>query len=350
MQIHQVMVTAAPGDAVTGMALHTRKLLRRICPSEIYARYLHPDLTGVRPLSDLPSAGADRVLIYQSSIGDPEVTTLLERTDDPLILIYHNITPSHFFTRWDHRIEHIVEWGRQELELIRPRVVRAIADSAFNARELHELGYDAVTVLPLGVDPTRLLRLPSPRRGMPRLDGTVILAVSQIMPHKRIDLLAETAYVLEHHLRANANLLVVGASRLRAYDRALLELVRQLSLHRFHLLGAVGDQVLAELYRSAGAFVTVSEHEGLCVPPLEAMAFGVPVVARRYGAVSDTLGGAALMLEPGSGPTAVAEALAEVIDNRPLVQSLTQRGTELTARWAERPTDREFLDVVEAVL
>ena len=160
MQIHQVLVTAAPGDAVTRMALHTRDLLRRAFSSDVFAVNVHEDLsTEVRPLRALPTSGRDRVIIYQSSIGHREVTRRLQRMKDPLLLVYHNITPGHFFRHWDSNLEDMVSWGRLELELLRPQVVRAVADSTFNASELCELGYDDVTVIPLGVKPKRLIRL-----------------------------------------------------------------------------------------------------------------------------------------------------------------------------------------------
>ena len=290
------------------------------------------------------------MIIYRSSIGDPEVTRVLERTRDPLMLVYHNITPGHFFAQWDPRLQHMLDWGRRELELLRPRVVHAIADSRFNAAELRAVGYEQVTVVPVGVDPTRLIGLPPPSGAMPRTEGTVVLAVSQLLPHKRIDLLLQVAYVLEHHLQLNTTMLVVGTARTARYYRALRALERQLSVHRVQFLGGVSDLRLAELYRRAGVFVNVSEHEGFGVPPLEAMAFGVPVLARRCGALPETVGDAGLLLDASVGAAEVAEGIVELIEDRHLVQTLTRRGYERAWSYSSRAADTEFLSVLAGVV
>jgi L-malate glycosyltransferase len=78
--------------------------------------------------------------------------------------------------------------------------------------------------------------------------------------------------------------------------------------------------------RRADLFVTATEHEGLCVPLLEAMAFDVPVVARNYAAVPDTLGNAGLLLPRDSGPLLLAEGMVELLSNQPLRSELVSRG------------------------
>ena len=160
----------------------------------------------------------------------------------------------------------------------------------------------------------------------------------------------EAAYILEHHIHADVTIVVVGAARSPRYQKVLNQLTRQLSLSGVRLWGEVSDATLAELYGRAGAFVTVSEHEGLCVPPLEAMAFGVPVLARRYDAVPETVGDAALLLDPGSGPVEVAEGIVEMMENRPLVETLISRGHERTEQFDQYQTDLKFLGVIETVV
>jgi len=351
IQVDQVLVTAAPGDAVTSMALHTRDLLREAMSSEVYALNVHPDLEDVRPLWRMPSVVAgDRVLVYRSSIGDPEVTRILGRTHDPMVLVYHNITPGRFFSRWDPRLQQLLDWGRYELVLLRPKVVHAIADSEFNASELREVGYERITVVPVGVDPSRLLDLAPPRGGLPPTEGTIVLAVSQLLPHKRIDLLLQTTYVLEHHLQLNATMVIVGAPRTPRYFQALRAYERHLALSRVRFVGGVSDRILAELYRRAGVFVTVSEHEGFGVPPLEAMAFGVPVLARRCGALPETVADAGLLLDADVRATGVAEGIVELLHDRHLVEAITTRGYARASSFSKRASDTQLLDVLAGVV
>jgi glycosyltransferase involved in cell wall biosynthesis len=158
------------------------------------------------------------------------------------------------------------------------------------------------------------------------IGGPLVLSVGQLLPHKRPNLVLETYHVLRAHLGVDAGLVMVGAHRNPAYTRAVVQLVHDLGLDRVWLAGPVTDAALATLYRRAAVFLTASEHEGLCLPPLEAMTFGVPVVARAYAALPDTVGPAALLLPPGAGPVMMGEAIAEVLSNGALAKHLVETG------------------------
>jgi glycosyltransferase involved in cell wall biosynthesis len=72
--------------------------------------------------------------------------------------------------------------------------------------------------------------------------------------------------------------------------------------------------------------VTVSEHEGFCVPLLEAMAFNVPVVARACAAIPETVGDGGLLLPAWAGSELIGEAMVRVIDDPALRSDLIARG------------------------
>ena len=110
-----------------------------------------------------------------------------------------------------------------------------------------------------------------------------------------------------------ARLLLVGQTRFAPYADAIASQVRELNLDQVHIVGPVSDERLAAMFRRAAAFVTVSEHEGFCVPLLEALAFDVPVVARACAAIPETLGGAGLLLPERVGPELVAEAIGRIV-------------------------------------
>jgi glycosyltransferase involved in cell wall biosynthesis len=84
---------------------------------------------------------------------------------------------------------------------------------------------------------------------------------------------------------------------------------------RFWFTGAVPDEDLAAFYRWADAYVSLSEHEGFCVPLVEAMAADVPIVAYAAGAVPETLGGAGILFAPKDLEVA-AELLGSVVYDR----------------------------------
>jgi L-malate glycosyltransferase len=244
--------------------------------------------------------------------------------------MYHNITPSEYFTPYAPHFAELLADGRRELKDVRDRVELALAVSPYNATELEELGYENVRVSPLVVDPARLRAIePHPVLAdelSRRHDGPVFLFIGQLLPHKRPDLLVEAFHVLSTHHAPDATLFLVGAPRIDSYHRAIRRLIRELSLPNAFLVGGVSDERLVAYLRRADVFVTASEHEGLCVPLLEAMAFEVPVLARRYAAVPDTVGGAGLLLPRDSGPLLLAEAMLELVQNQPLRADLVARG------------------------
>jgi glycosyltransferase involved in cell wall biosynthesis len=306
-------------------------------PSEIFAAYVDEELAGdAHPLEAyevLPSAQAGgNLLIYHASIGEPAVASFLLGRPERLVLKYHNITPAGYFLSFDPRFAELLAGGRLELVALRDRVRLALADSAFNARELEELGYPDVRVSPLVVETGRLRDTePDPElaaRLDERLEGPLLLFVGQLLPHKRPDLLLAAYHLLVTYLIPEVNLALVGPCPSLRYRWALEGFIGQLNLDRVLVPGRVAAAQLAAYFRRAGAFVTLSEHEGVCVPLLEAMAFGVPVVARDYAAVPETLAGAGLLLPAGDDPMLVAEALARVLTDDELRHQLTTAGKQ----------------------
>ena len=210
--------------------------------------------------------------------------------------------------------------GRLELESIRHRVVFAVAASRFNAAELEAIGYHDVRVIPPVVKPFRLLRTEPDPEMLHLLDrefeDPLLLFVGQLLPHKRPDLLVKAMHVAATYLGTQAVLLLVGQNRFARYADAVSAQVRELNLPQVHVVGSIDDARLAAMFRRATAFVTVSEHEGFCVPLLESLAFDVPVVARACAAIPETVGDAGLLLPAWAGAELVAGAIDRIVSRR----------------------------------
>jgi glycosyltransferase involved in cell wall biosynthesis len=333
MAVDQVIVSASPGDAITQAALALRSALRETVASEIYAAHIDHDFgQGIRYLHEFGRRHRrSNKIIYHASIGDPNVTTFLEAATEDLVLIYHNISPASYFVSFDPRFASLLELGRHELERLAGRATLAIADSRFNADELVRLGYTRVEVIPVSVDPRELLKV----RSNGQLDehlltqtGVNLLFVGQQLPHKRVEWLIETFHILNTFMLPDSNLHLVGVARQSRYRWALQTFLDELQLDRVSMPGTVTTPELVSYYRHADVFVTASEHEGFCLPLVEAMAFEIPIVARDYAAVRETVGGAGVVLRPGDPPSVAAEAIAELLDNDALKDSLVRRGID----------------------
>ena len=334
MAFHQVIVSAAPADAATNSALEIRDLLRRAGPSEVFAANIHQALAHqVRPLDDLVQAQgpaqARDTLIFHGSIGSPEVFDLLEKLKNPLVLMYHNVSPAHAFQGYSEHFSQLLRDGRRRIAQLRSRFELALAPSAFNAEELRAMGYDDVRVSPLIIDVHRLRSItpdPALLAQLEAMEGPFLLYVGQFLPHKRPDFLLQAFHILSTYLVPGAHLALIGASRVLSYRHQLDELIRGLNLPRLHMVGAVPDEILAAYFHRADTFVTASEHEGFCVPLVEAMAFDVPVVARAFAAIPETVDDAALCIGRQDGPSVFAEAVSELASAPGIREELVERG------------------------
>lgn len=335
MRIHQILVAAAAGDAITNAALEIQEALTGSgMTSHLFARFIEPALNGrVHALEEYPGiAGSDpdNVLLYHASIGQPEVARFLLAQPERLAIIYHNMSPAAPFAPYDPVFATLLEQGRRELQDLRERTVLALADSAFNASDLAAMGYRDVAVSPLIIEPRRLLSaVPDAQTAAWQTDieGKVLLFVGQLLPHKQPHVLLQAFHILVTYLLPEAHLFLVGAPRLPRYREALQGFIEELNLtHCGIIRSPISPEKLAAHYRRADAFVTLSEHEGFCVPLIEAMAFGTPVVARGVAAVPETVGDAGLLIGEHDGALVAAEAMYEVLTNEPLRADLVQRG------------------------
>lgn len=352
MEFHQVLVSASAGDAVTNTALAYQQLLRGIGPSEIFARFIDPQLDGtVLSLSAYESRGhVHDVLIYHASIGEPEVTEWLLHRRERLVLVYHNITPARYFREIDPRFADLLEAGRRELVMLRDRVVLPLAVSRYNADELAALNYEDVRISPLPLDAQRLLREEpdaATERRLSEVEGPIVLFVGQLLPHKRPDLLVEAFHCLVTNLVPDANLFLVGRGN-PVLRESLETFASELGL-AVHMPGWVSDPQLAAHYRAASCFVSLSEHEGVCVPLVEGMAFDLPVLARSFAAIPETVADAALLLPPDDDPLLVAEALALLLTDQPLRRALVRRGRERLGAFDPKEAQARFLSHLMAV-
>ena len=111
-------------------------------------------------------------------------------------------------------------------------------------------------------------------------------------------------------------------------------------------LQLAGDDELRAAYGSADLFLCLSEHEGFCIPLLEAFAFGVPVIARAIGGVPEVAGDAALLVDGEDGESVVAELLALAVGDGELRAALRERGTSRVAAYSPERTARTLHDAL----
>jgi glycosyltransferase involved in cell wall biosynthesis len=162
-------------------------------------------------------------------------------------------------------------------------------------------------------------------------DGrTNFLFVGRRVPNKGHRFLIDAFAAYVEHYGADSRLLLIGREdpALVSYTNQLRDQARRLGVaDRVLFLGGVTESELRAYYESAHVFVVASEHEGFCVPVVEAMALGVPVVAYGTSAIPDTVGDAGLVWEEPD-PFLLAESVARVARSGPVRDELVRRGRQ----------------------
>ncbi len=311
--IHQVLAGAAMRDAITNHALAAQQVIRDVgFESELFVddRHISPEVAervhAHYAWSHVTKPGDLAIIHY--SIDSPafeHVLTLAARS----AVHYHNVTPAELLWRDLPALAVQCRDGRDHLARLSGRVNASAADSAYNAREMDALGLPTAEVVGI----LRNEGVVAPRRAH-RSGAARILFVGRGVPNKcQHELILALGAMAENGL--DAELRLVGSwGGSRAYLERCRRTARIVGVDAsVVMLDSLDDDALAAEYATADVFLCLSDHEGYCVPLLEAMTAGLPIVAFAAGAVPETLGEAGLLLHDKS-PSVVAEAVSAVLD------------------------------------
>jgi glycosyltransferase involved in cell wall biosynthesis len=296
------MAALSYGDAVSHDALAIQGHLRAAgFDSEIYAEHAHPRMARhCRRLWEYARVSSpDTVCVFHFAIGSGAGRFAFQ-SPDRLVTRYHNITPPEYFAQFLPHLARQCHAGRLELRAFARRSALGLGVSEFNRRELESAGYERTGVVPIPLDLDGFAAGPA-SEVIPRVyaDGrTNVLFVGRIIPNKRIEDLIRAFAFYQRTFDPSSRLLLVGDHW--GYEPYLLFLEavgRELGAHDVVFTGQAEEDELRAYYKVATVYASLSEHEGFCVPLLEAMAFGLPVVAYDAGAVGETLDGAGVLLK-----------------------------------------------------
>jgi L-malate glycosyltransferase len=339
-RLHQVLSGAGPYDAVTTQAFAWRDQVRgRGLDGGIYADAVDPRLEGVVGLERLEPVDGDVLAIHYSAHA-PRLRRLLGLPQRKL-LVYHNVTPPGYLWRHHPLVAVQCALGRAQLPAYAAAAEVAVAVSAFNAAELEDAGARDVRVVPILLDPERLepSAAPPPRR------GPLVLCVGRLVPNKRHDLVVSAFAAWRREHAPDAELLCVGEPLTPAYRRLLEEMAGP----GVTFAGGLPQPELNAAYLGADVLLSLSEHEGFCVPLLEAFHFGVPVVARPAGGMAE-VGADAVLWTDDADPGVVAELLELAVRDGELREELRRRGRERLADYSPERTREKLNAVLDAVL
>ncbi|MEK6280510.1 MAG: glycosyltransferase family 4 protein [Acidobacteriota bacterium] len=324
------------GDAVSNDVLGMFDVLRKLGhETRIFAEGWTFDQPRIRPAPKVRSflQSTSDVLIYHYSRGWDFGVELLSEREWRTAIKYHNVTPPEFFLEFSKDFARMCLEGRNQL----PFIAGAGCDvymsaSSYNESELLQWGapesrsfvvppfHHTARLKAIDTDP-QILNLYS--------DGkTNILMVGRLAPNKNHSGLIEAFAAYHHDYNPDSRLLIVGKeeTRLTTYNRWLRKVAEHLKVDRAVIFtGEVSDEALKAYYSVAHVFMITSEHEGFCVPLVEAMSMKIPIVAYSSSAIPDTVKEAGLVWSE-KNPYLLAQSIHSIVTGNGVGESLGEMG------------------------
>ncbi len=337
------------GDAVGRHTLRLREAARAGgFDSEIFVDIVQDDTAAeTTSILEYPShSRGDDTLVYQFATASYMAEWLTTRTET-LVVNYHNITPSALITPWDPFVGLGQKTAEDELKSMAPRTTLAIADSAYNEQHLIAAGFRRTAVVPPSAAlaaSTLTERTTATKRG-----GARWLSVGRLAPNKALeDTITALAITRAHH-DPGASLVIIGKPATEAYGQALRRFVANLGLRgAVTFAGFASDEVVAAAYAQSDILVVTSDHEGFCVPVVEAMAIGLPVVAFNQGAIPDVLGQGGLLID-SKDPYRLAAEIAALLGDTTRKQATHEAATQQLQSLALDTAADRFIGLVGAL-
>jgi L-malate glycosyltransferase len=299
--IHQILPNLSHGDAIGNLVVNLQNLLREWgYHSEIYVQTVDKTLQNkVHHVHEFDtSLNSNNIIIYHFSIGSG-LAEFLKNLKCKKIIINHNITPPEYMKGLNDLAEHWINVGIDELKKIVKFSDLVLCDSEFNRQQVLKMGCKKAETFPIFVD---FKKLNSYSLSLSKVlqDGNInILHVGRIVTNKRIENIIKVFYYYNKQYNDKSKLFIVGQYEgmgVEGYLQRLLALKAELSLDNIYFPGKVPQFELNTYYKNSNVFLSMSEHEGFCVPLIESLYFGLPILAFNTSAIPYTLDGAGILI------------------------------------------------------
>ncbi|MCP4149550.1 MAG: glycosyltransferase family 4 protein [bacterium] len=350
MNVHQFLTSYSYGDAIGNEVLEIRNFLRaQGHQSEIFAKFYHPKYADqiINYLDYDRFSHEDNIIIYHFSIGSP-VTKKFLRVPDKKAIIYHNITPHHFFLDYHRILAKDCYKGRVELKNLADKVDLALGDSRYNEQELIDNGFTNTGVLPLVMNFEKFEKPVVPiLNELFDDDKNNILYVGRIIPNKMVEDVIKSFYFYQKHFNEKSRLFIVGEYRgFERYLSALHNFTAKLDLKDVHFTGHIPDEELISYFKLADLYLHMSEHEGFCAPVPESFYLNIPVIAFNAGAVKETMNSGGLLVNTKDF-TSIAALMDYVLTDPALKDKVLASQQKALKKYYQNKTGKILLEFLK---
>ena len=297
------------------------------------------------------SKNPESVKLLHFAIPSP-LTDYFRNLSGKKVMIYHNITPSRFFPEYSEFLTRFTHDGRKHLETLADSFDLSLGVSEFNAADLRELHFRNVKVFPLIVDLNDYDRPHNQAYyNLINDERKNILCVGRIAPNKKIEDAVKMLFFYKKYLSPSIRLIVAGnIHSVPKYFAAVRDLASRFYLTAEDILftGHIRFDEFLSVYKISDVYLSMSEHEGFCLPVIESFKTGLPVAAFDAGAIRETVGDGGLVFNT-KDPEKVAGILDYLMNNEKVRNKLISSGNDRLSRYAEASDPGKLLDLIRSI-
>lgn len=349
-RVIQLTPTLSYGDAVSNDVFAMQEVLTKMeYENYIVASNIAKKVQGRAISFKKFVSKPDDIFIYHMSIGNELSQYVLSAKAKRKIMVYHNITPCEFF-EGNSVLSTPCRQGRNELKKLSECTDFALCDSDYNKEELDELGYKSTAVLPIVFDKTEYLSTEPSEKILEKYNGdgyVNILFVGRIAPNKKQEDIIQSFHLYHKYINPKSRLFLVGAVvTTERYMEGLKEYIAENGIDGVYFSGHVTFPEILSYYKLADVFLCESEHEGFCVPLLEAMTFDVPIIAYASTAIPYTMGDSGVLFTEKDHKM-VAELIDTVVTNSSLKDKIIKKQRERLDYFNIKKTKTLFEELIK---
>lgn len=339
MQVHQFVESITPGDAISNHAIEIQHMMRSHgITSELYVHHATRDMEHIAYLfSEYESKDPETVLLFHYSIYSDAFRffSMIPRVTKGMI--FHNVTPPEYFPKGDPFRKSHIEAAYKQMWNFNEVFDFAIADSTYNKTVLRQHNFmKSITVIPpvinldtkFGSYIKKLKKNNKHRKPSRTKNRKKIICISQILHHKKQDDVIKVFDIYNRFFNRESDLYIIGGYYASDFYQHVEVLAKRNT--NVHLTGKISQEDLTSHLMTADCALYLSEHEGFAVPVVEAMYFGLPVIAYNAGAVAETMGSGGILID-SKDFFAIAEILNHLLETPSLAKEIsTSQKEELT--------------------
>ena len=355
ISMHQSIVSHdAIGNDIELMTNVFAKQHKAVC----YAQYgLNKSLKYIDEKKiNLLAQSPQTVIVYHHSGLWEDGEKLLDGAKAQIVFKYHNITPPKFFAPYCTAYEKSCFEGRKQTERLIKKFPNAfwLADSQYNASELYGVDKQHIAVC---APFNKIERWSKAKPDEAVLKSLVLneninaLFVGRCAPNKgHLAMIEALAVYCSKYKDSRLHLWIIGKSddALHSYNTLVHGAAAYYGLRdRVHIIGEINDSILKSYYIGSDFYLNMSEHEGFCVPVVEAQYFELPIISFSSCAVPETVGENQLLLHKNN-PLVFAKAMHTLVENKELSFALGAQGRKnYESRFTETILSKRLTEIFD---